>query len=459
MACLPPEIWDHVIRYIDTVQDVKNLTLVSRHISTIAKCHLWESPCLKEEITSADLSTLSHLPIKDLILNVEFNKCSIHFWYQALYQILTLRSLKALIGSNISLTELRMLALLPITELDLRYAHSIDNDWMDVIACMFNDLKTLRVGEFAQFNQNITDTVLIKLSLLRNLRTLHLVGCVSLTGVGLYALIKLPLVDLDMSHWNADDSILARYNNIHIMEAVGHMVHLQKLNISYNEIQDGEMKHLANLTNLNSLNLCCNKSITAGGLVSILKLPLRELSLRKCNINDSCMEILGRLCRLQKLDVSINPDITCIGMRQLSALLSLTRLNLAGCQKISPYWKSGLQEIGHLPLEELSISSCNANDASVSVLGHMKTLRRLNISDNPLITDRGIYYLSELTNLVCLNINECSRLSSKCLSYLVHVPLRELYLSDTCYDSHIVRNSLTKTIKDLVSYHVGRMTL
>ena len=154
-------------------------------------------------------------------------------------------------------------------------------------------------------------------------------------------------------------------SNISDISALANLTNLQTLNLSGNSISD--IGALANLTNLTELNLSGNKII-------------------------SDISALGGLTNLTELDWSYNKNIS-IGA--LANLPNLQTLDLSGNGIIS------IGELGSLPnLQTLNLSSNNISD--ISALGNLTNLQTLNWSYNKIIY---ISTLRNLTNLQTLNLS------------------------------------------------------
>ena len=154
-------------------------------------------------------------------------------------------------------------------------------------------------------------------------------------------------------------------SNISDISALANLTNLQTLNLSGNSISD--IGALANLTNLTELNLSGNKII-------------------------SDISALRNLTNLQTLNLS-NNNISDIGA--LANLPNLQTLDLSGNGIIS------IGELGSLPnLQTLNLSSNNISD--ISALGNLTNLQTLNWSYNKIIY---ISTLRNLTNLQTLNLS------------------------------------------------------
>ena len=176
-------------------------------------------------------------------------------------------------------------------------------------------------------------------------------------------------------------------NSISDIGALANLTNLTELNLSGNKIIS-DISALGNLTNLQTLNLSNNNISDIGALASLTNLQTLYLS----NNNISDISALGGLTNLTELDWSYNKNIS-IGA--LANLPNLQTLDLSGNGIIS------IGELGSLPnLQTLNLSSNNISD--ISALGNLTNLQTLNWSYNKIIY---ISTLRNLTNLQTLNLS------------------------------------------------------
>ena len=200
-------------------------------------------------------------------------------------------------------------------------------------------------------------------------------------------------------------------SNISDISALANLTNLQTLNLSGNSISD--IGALANLTNLTELNLSGNNisdisalgnlpnlqtlDLSGNGIISIGELGslpnLQTLNLSSNNISD--ISALGNLTNLQTLNWSYNKIIYISTLRNLT---NLQTLNLSG-NNISDI--STLRNLTNL--QTLNLSGNNISDISaLRSLTNLQTLKTLNLSGNK-ISD--ISALANLTNLQTLDLS------------------------------------------------------
>jgi len=439
---LPVEIWHHVMKYVDQVTDLKNISLSSRLFNTLARNKMWRVIQLNN---SNGIMVIKNLPVEELIINAECNDehmqavgemsglkkldmNSVHSTSHVrhlvtdtgmsyLSNLLHLNVLNINGLENIQPEYLHVLTRLPLQELYLGYC-DINDSHMEVVGQMLH-LKKLDI----MHNNEVTGTGLAHLANVTQLEMLNIAENRQ-AAAGLSYLTHLPLQDLYMSHCNINDSH---------MEIVGQMSRLNKLDISSNkEVTGAGLSHLANITHLQILNISHNKQ-AAAGLSHLTHLPLQLLYLVVCDVNDSHMEAVGQMSRLRKLDISSNHEVTGTGM---SHLANLTHLEMVIMMDNSPS-PTGLSHFTRLPLQELYMSVCNLTDSHMEIVGQMLRLKKLNISFNHEVTGTGLSHLANLTHLEMLNMTYTNQAAAG-LSYLTGLTLQELHVSECSLgDSHM----------------------
>ena len=205
-------------------------------------------------------------------------------------------------------------------------------------------------------------------------------------------------------------------SNISDISALANLTNLQTLNLSGNSISD--IGALANLTNLTELNLSGNKIISDISALRNLT-NLQTLNLSSNNISD--ISALGNLTNLQTLNWSYNKIIYISTLRNLT---NLQTLNLSG-NNISDI--SALRSLTNLQtLKTLHLSGNKISD--ISALANLTNLQTLDLSGNG-ISD--ISALESLTNLKTLKTLHLSSNKISDISALANLTnLQTLYLSN-----------------------------
>lgn len=159
------------------------------------------------------------------------------------------------------------------------------------------------------------------------------------------------------------------------LEEIGRLANLRYLAVHRApEFTDAGMAHVANLGQLETLEIY-KTSVTDQGLVHLHSLPhLSELTLNSCAISDS-------------------------GVRQLTGLSALKRLSIQDTSVSD----QGLAEISKLHgIEDLNLWSTSITDLGIPQLAKLPRLRRLNVFSTA-VTDVGIRELRSLSTLEWLS--------------------------------------------------------
>jgi len=145
---------------------------------------------------------------------------------------------------------------------------------------------------------------------------------------------------------------------------------------------------------------------------------LRKLSLPFANITDAGLKELADLKDLQELDLSSTQRISSKGLESIRGLRHLRSLNLSNSfANVSP----GLRDLA--ALQELEVLELAMNgtggptDEVLKELATIKTLRKLN-ANCTVLTDTGLQALAALTNLESLDLNSMPRITDEGLKSL-----------------------------------------
>lgn len=210
---------------------------------------------------------------------------------------------------------------------------------------------------------------------------------------------------------------LAKLSNLELLDLNGSWVgdtlaHLQslrqlvELDLGYAKtITDREIRHVAKLTSLRSLNLERTR-VTDEGL-SLLKelVELRTLNLRSTrNVTAAGMPHIARLTSLRDLDLSCYPwdtkqPIGDGGLAHVVKLKELRRLILSGTG-LTDTGVGSLQSLENL--EELWLPS-GPTDIGLKTVGRLTSLRKLGVSSS-MASDLGLSHLRNLEDLEFLNL-------------------------------------------------------
>ncbi len=257
-----------------------------------------------------------------------------------------------------------------------------------------------------------------------------------------------------------NDQDLARIGNL-----FGGLDAFSNMDLNSSSVTDAGLKHLAKLTNLESISLVGTR-ITNAGLSATLELPklisinlagctvtlpmmetlskletLEVLSLESAKVGDNELPPLANLARLRDLNLNYCP-ITDNGFRVLGTLRNLEILKVANTgidgsgmkfmkrKKTEPglrildakktrFGEQGLQFLkGVETLEELDIGQAEVTDRTLALnLKGVTHLKKLNLSFNT-ISDQGTQVLGSIKSLEELYLVNCQGVGDQTLFFL-----------------------------------------
>jgi len=100
---------------------------------------------------------------------------------------------------------------------------------------------------------------------------------------------------------------------------------------------------------------------------------------------------------------------------------------------------------GSQATKSLDLTGCRLTDADMKTISAIPNLDRLTLRDDKLLTAQGLAPLTKL-KLSYLDLSHC-QLDSAAVQYLKQMPLRELYVDYSRWDSQKVRE-LAAVLKD-----------
>jgi len=365
----------------------------------------------------------------------------------------------------------------PVTDAGMKYLGNLTN------------LEELRFKRFGV--QHITEKGLAHISNLTKLT--HLEGInVSDKGLNhLNKMTKLKKLSLHMSPVSNETEVLKSLKKFQFLEY-----------LYLKPATDKGIAHVAQLTELRSLDIGGNK-LTDAGLSQLAKIKsLEELDLQGEHITDAGMGHIGELTNLKSLRFGEAMMITDQGMAKLAALQSLESidfelenatiaglnhlnqmprfteiriavgshgdaiLNLSGLNQLKklelrdfPVRDQDLACLAQLPrLEKLTIGG-PISDAGLFHLGGLTNLHWLGIGADddyaPHITDAGLSYLRNLNRLELLHISGVNNLTDEGLGHLGELKaLRHLNIKSKNALSHAALQRLRNNLPNIQNFNV-----
>lgn len=163
------------------------------------------------------------------------------------------------------------------------------------------------------------------------------------------------------------------------------------LSLYQTNVKDEDVKKLAGLSLLKSLNLgCCS------------------------NITDTALQYLAEVKSLNSLNLMNSRNLTDVGMGHLAKLTFIKELDLSYCPKITQDGVAYLKDLPHL--KTLVLLHCkHLNRSVMNTLSKMTNLEVifLNFVDSEPIDAEDFKSLGSLTNLKVLVLDRCSKITMK----------------------------------------------
>lgn len=261
---------------------------------------------------------------------------------------------------------------------------------------------------------------------------------------------------------------ICNFINTNTMKEIAKLTQLRKLNLSSplrNETDIDEIFYVSNLTNLKICNLRLQISYIPKNLARRFtevfpnKNIMIELFLDPEKITEehilnlvpfagTCVNITTFSISYSNRSGTAKRAVNDIVMNAISVLTSLRRLDIVQC----PITNVGIQYILNLTnIRELNFSKCACiNDETLSYMTVFTNLTTLNIRKRP-IANNGIEHISILTNLTSLNIKGCFKiLDIEKIQLLTN--LRHLYIENIPILKSALQD-IKKTIPNIEIHH------
>ncbi|MCE9544676.1 MAG: hypothetical protein K8T25_04040 [Planctomycetia bacterium] len=268
------------------------------------------------------------------------------------------------------------------------------------------------------FPAGADDQLLSHSEALRGLQSCHLPGA-KVSGNGLCALSKV-----------ASGGYLTLCGSQISDQDVEQMPEMQVVNLSFTEVSDASIDHLAERKELKRLLIYSTRITEAGrGRLASLR---PDIAIEWCG---SPTEEHRRLCAsiLQQggwINVKINDG---------KARFQLSLENELRFGLWIPYWKGNDVSLADLhevkDVERLSLFGANITDRSLSEIAQLKDLEQLNLCDTP-ITDVGVKELHVLKSLTSLNVSNTKVTDASLVVFKQLNGLEALSLDNTLISDH-----------------------
>jgi len=274
---LLPEIWDHILFFIDDIMLLKSLSLVCTYFNYLTKNKLWKSIRLHK---AYGIEVLSHLPIQEL--DLRHSGC-LDSHLAAISKMSNLRKIDISGNNEITDEGITHLVQLPcLKSLAISYCSKITSDGLRLVSNLA--IQSLEIRSICQ------DSHLTSIANIKSLHHLDLSHCYNIRGGGLLELKSIPnlksliLSGIDMTWYSLGLQSIIK-------------LHIQELDLQCCNCQDEHLNLISTMKCLEKLILYGNQKITDKGLSSLATLP-----------------------QLRYLDVGRCPEVTSAGIAQLETV-------------------------------------------------------------------------------------------------------------------------------------------
>jgi Leucine-rich repeat (LRR) protein len=171
------------------------------------------------------------------------------------------------------------------------------------------------------------------------------------------------------------------------------LTNLRELNLTLSPISDGALEHLAGLTELRSLGLASTQC-TGTGFAHLKHLRrLENVNFHFTPLSDAGLKAIAEVPISGRLWMA-HTHYTDEGAAHLKSQTRLTRCGLGSTEKAST--GEAVAALAQLPLEDLALLDNQATPAGLAHAAKIKTLRRLDVSYAPAVTDESLALVAQL---------------------------------------------------------------
>jgi F-box/leucine-rich repeat protein 14 len=230
------------------------------------------------------------------------------------------------------------------------------------------------------------------------------------------------------------------------LELMSGFNNLSKLCLIECELQETDISNLKLLTKLEDIDFFRAKNITDSSLETLGTMThLKKLGLSRTKITNYGLSHLSSLTGCIQLDISECSRINSEGLTKLCTLTNLNTLDLSELIHLNNRFLKQLSSLENLNVLFLSRCGGIGNNGIKYVGANFKHLEMLFLDDIP-ISDIGVSYLSVLTSLNTLSLNNCDIVTDTGLYHLRSLTQMQ-YLNLSCL--HAINDSGIKRLKKL----------
>lgn len=146
---------------------------------------------------------------------------------------------------------------------------------------------------------------------------------------------------------------------------------------------------------------------------------LRRLSARSDRLDDAAMNVIKDIASLEYFQCGRNEALTAAGYGHLTSMKNLNTLDVLE----NHIDVNSAQEISQFPhLTWLNLDSTDVDDAGLKLLSKMSTLKRLDLPNCKKISRTGLNYLSRLPNLRNIKLEDDKQLKDEDFEFIKKCP-------------------------------------
>lgn len=334
-------------------------------------------------------------------------------------------------GELESFMKLVQTAQVSLTRLDLSHIRKISDKDLQIIVGKLQHLESLSIS-----NSLITKKGVELISCLSGLKDLNLSRCSKVYGEDLGCLEKLtklekitmvglcPLIfgpNEDLERPTVDFQFLSKLNSVK-------QLRIEHCSCVVNDV----IVAIIQIRAIERLALVRLSDFPRNGIEKMAGLTqLKHLCLNRVNINNGDYKNLPAFINLESLDLS-DTDVGQVGLEALSKLKRLRTLKLSYCQEVVGQLRNLKGLSGNLESLDLrGIEQAAVTDLQVILDCKFINLRYLRISSWD-VKDGVFEYLKDIKTLEHLNIENCTRLTSRGLKRLLGLENLRVVEGFTC---------------------------
>jgi hypothetical protein len=204
------------------------------------------------------------------------------------------------------------------------------------------------------------------------------------------------------------------------------LTRLRELNLTLTPVADDGLKHLAGLTELRSLGLASTQC-TGTGFSHLKALrKLENVNFHFTPLNDAGLQAIAQVPISGRLWMA-HTRFTDEGAASLKSQTRITRCGIGSTDKASS--GEAVAALTHLPLEDLALLDNQATPAGLAHAAKIATLRRLDVSHAPTVTDESLALVAQMPLLEEFNLGSAQVTDAGLQALAASKSLKRLTLS------------------------------